>query len=78
MNGPAPRGEKNWERCTFEGAEREQLRVWSRLPLREKLLALEAMCDHARATIAWRKARGLPYIDPTTGELVGTRGSGAK
>jgi hypothetical protein len=40
--------------------------------LREKLLALEQMCDHARATIAWRKAKGLPYFDPFTGELVKT------
>jgi hypothetical protein len=59
-----------WELCTFEGAEMEQLRVWSSLPLREKLLALEEMCDHARATIAWRKAKRLPYFDPFTGELV--------
>jgi hypothetical protein len=60
----------NWESCTFEGAEREQLRVWSRLPLRNKLQALEEMCDHARATIAWRRRQGLPYIDPFTRERV--------
>jgi hypothetical protein len=66
-NDPVP---IDWERCTFEGAEREQLRRWIRLPLRDKLLALEQMSDHAQATIAWRKARGLPYFDPTTGELI--------
>jgi hypothetical protein len=60
----------DWESCTFEGAEREQLRRWSRLPLRNKLQALEEMCDHARATIAWRRREGLPYIDPYTRQLV--------
>ena len=64
------RQEIDWDSCTFEGSEREQLRVWSRLPLRQKLLALEEMGDMASETLAWRKARGLPYIDPATGELV--------
>jgi hypothetical protein len=35
-----------------------------------KLRALEEMCDHSRATIAWRRSQGLSYIDPYTGELV--------
>ena len=60
----------NWEECTFEGAEREQLRAWSRLPLRAKLLALEGMCDHAAESLEWRRSRHLAYIDPVTGELV--------
>ncbi len=60
----------DWESCTFEGAEREQLRVWSQLPLRNKLEALEEMCDHARATIERRRQQGLPYIDPYTGERI--------
>jgi hypothetical protein len=64
------RQEIDWESCTFEGAEREQLRVWSRLPLRRKLMALEEMGDLARKMLDWRKARGLPYIDPDSGELV--------
>ncbi len=64
----------DWESCTFAGAEREQLRVWSQLPLRNKLEALEEMCDHARATIEWRRRQGLPYIDPYTGEGVPGRG----
>ena len=63
----------DWSACTFEGAEREQLRVWSRLPLRRKLEALEEMCDHARRTLEERKRRGLPYIDPFTGEAVHPR-----
>lgn len=60
----------DWDSCTFEGAEREQLRRWSRLPLRNKLEALEGMCDQARATIAWRRRQSLPYIDPHTRQLV--------
>jgi hypothetical protein len=64
------RREIDWESCTFEGSEREQLRVWTRLPLRQKLMALEEMGDLASKMLGWRKSRGLPYIDPTTGELV--------
>jgi hypothetical protein len=64
------RQEIDWKSCTFEGSEREQLRVWSHLPVRRKLMALEEICDLARKTIEWRKSRGLPYIDPFTGEFV--------
>lgn len=64
------RQEIDWEACTFEGLEREQFRVWSRLPLRRKLMALEEMGDLASKMLEWRKSRGLPYIDPDTGELV--------
>ena len=64
------RQEIDWDSCTFEGSEREQLRVWTYLPLRQKLMALEEMCDLAEKMLAWRKARGLPYIDPDTGEAV--------
>jgi hypothetical protein len=64
------RQEIDWESCTFEGSEREQFRVWSRLPLRRKLMALEEMGDLAGKMLEWRKSRGLPYIDPDTGELV--------
>ena len=64
------RKEIDWESCTFEGSEREQLRVWSRLPLRRKLMALEEMGDLASKMLEWRKSRGLPYIDPDTGELI--------
>jgi len=33
----------DWELTTFEGSRREQLRRWSRLSLREILLAQEEM-----------------------------------
>lgn len=67
---PPPPPDDPWSSVTFAGAEREQLRVWSRLPLRRKLEALEEMCDLARRTVASRQRRGLPYIDPFTGEAV--------
>lgn len=60
----------DWSRTTWEGSELEQLRVWSKLTIRERLLALEELCDHARRTIQWRTERGLPYIDPYTNEVV--------
>ena len=69
------RTEIDWESCTFEGSEREQLRVWSGLPLRQKLLALEEMGEMAARMLEWHKAAGLPYIDPDTGELVKGRPS---
>ena len=68
-NETRPR-EIDWESCTFEGSEREQLRVWIRLPLRRKLMALEEMGELAGRMLEWRKVRGLPYIDPATGDLV--------
>lgn len=67
---PDPGREISWSLGTWEGAERDQLRHWVALSLREKLQALEQMCDHARPTIAWRRGKGLPYFDPETGELV--------
>jgi len=33
----------DWQITTFAGARREQLRRWSRLPLRQVVLALEEM-----------------------------------
>lgn len=46
MNKVTPAGDGqavNWELTTFAGARREQLRRWSRLPLRQVILALEEM-----------------------------------
>ena len=39
-------------------------------------MALEEMGDFANRMLEWRKQRGLPYIDPDTGELV--KGSAAQ
>jgi hypothetical protein len=60
----------DWSLCTWEGAEREQLRQWNALPLRAKLEAVEDMAKLAERFLAERRARGLPYFDPQTGELV--------
>jgi hypothetical protein len=37
------RKNSSWESCTWTGARREQLRRWSKLSLRKKLQAVEAM-----------------------------------
>jgi hypothetical protein len=59
-------------------SEREQLRVWSALPLRRKLEALEEMCDLAQRSLERRKRLGLPHIDPFSNALVpGSRLSGS-
>lgn len=43
---PSPDGEAvDWQVTTFDGARREQLRRWSRLTLRQVILALEEMED---------------------------------
>jgi hypothetical protein len=67
---PADDPSVDWSSGTSAGSELEQLRVWSALPLRRKLDALEEMCDHARRTLEQRKKRGLPYIDPFTDRLI--------
>jgi len=60
----------DWSLTTWEGSRRAQLRDAMKLTLTEKWLAVEEMADWARATIASRRERGLPYIDPYTGERV--------
>lgn len=65
----------DWSKITFEGAERENLRAWRRLSFDDKLKAAEEMNDFANEMLARRKARGLPYIDPDTGEFVRGRSS---
>ncbi len=41
--------EFDWRVTSFEGARREQLRRWARLPLEQILLAIEEMQDIAHA-----------------------------
>lgn len=41
--------EFDWRMTSFEGARREQLRRWARLPLEHILLAIEEMQDIAHA-----------------------------
>jgi hypothetical protein len=72
----APDPNIDWSLCTPQGQDLDQLRRWSALPLMARLRALEEMCDHARATIAFRQRQGLPYFDPYTGELIEGTGTG--
>jgi uncharacterized protein YigA (DUF484 family) len=57
-------------KMTFEAAEDNNLRAWRSLTLQERLLAAQDLADMYRHVIAERAARGLPYIDPATGEVV--------
>jgi hypothetical protein len=45
----SPASEFDWRVTSFEGARREQLRRWARLPLERILLAIEEMQDIAHA-----------------------------
>lgn len=45
----SPVSEFDWRVTSFEGARREQLRRWARLPLERILLAIEEMQDIAHA-----------------------------
>ncbi len=45
----SPVPEFDWRVTSFEGARREQLRRWARLPLEQILLAIEEMQDIAHA-----------------------------
>jgi hypothetical protein len=42
-NDDSKAGDIDWSLTTWEGARREQLRRWSRMPLAEMILALEEM-----------------------------------
>jgi hypothetical protein len=68
-NDPAGMG---WAQCTGEGSETAQLRVWMKLSLREKLLAVESMADLSRRMMELCQRDGRPYFDPQTGDVVTT------
>jgi hypothetical protein len=70
MSVANPDPEYLWRSGTFEGAEREQLLRWKKLTVRQRLHALDELCELARRSLARRKAEGRPYIDPHTGKLV--------
>ena len=48
----------------------EQHRAFLALSFREKMEALEGLCDLSLRLLENRHRRGLPYIDPYTGEVV--------
>ena len=60
----------DWSAGTWAGARREQLRQWSGLSLREKLLAMDELGQLAQFSMEEKARRNLPYFDPFTGELV--------
>ena len=69
MTGPSDPG-INWSLTTWKGSRRRQHQEFHALPFSRKLEIIEEMNQHALATLAQRRARGLPYIDPYTGERV--------
>jgi hypothetical protein len=58
------RKNNSWESCTWTGARREQFRRWSKLSLRKKLQAVEAMGE-----IAARFARPRRPSRPTAQKI---------
>lgn len=68
-----PDEEIDWSLTTWEGSRRAALRDWMKLTLTEKWQAVEEMADLARSMLERRRKRGLPYIDPYTGERVGSK-----
>jgi hypothetical protein len=60
----------DWSLTTWEGSPRAMLRKTMKLTLTQKWQAVEDMAEWGRATIESRRSRGLPYIDPYTGQRV--------
>jgi len=60
----------DWSVMTWKGSRLQQHREFYAFPFRRKLEVIEELDDFGRRTLEWRKSRGLPYIDPATGELV--------
>ena len=60
----------DWSQTTWTGSRAAQLLDWSRLSLFEKFKAVEELEALGMEFINRRKAKGEPYIDPDTGELV--------
>jgi len=60
----------NWGLCTWKGARRKQHQEYHAIPFSRKLEIIEEMNRYALDTLETRRASGLPYIDPYTGERV--------
>ena len=60
----------DWSLTTWKGSRLQQHREFHALPFRRKLEVIEELDDLGRQFQERRKSRGLPYIDPATGELV--------
>jgi hypothetical protein len=61
--------EIDWSLTTWKGSRLQQHREFLALPFRRKLEVIEELDDLGRRFQEWRKSRGLPCIDPATGEL---------
>ncbi len=59
-----------WEQFSSEGSELAQLKVCLAMSIRERLLALDELCELSQRMLASRQRAGLPYWDPYTGKLV--------
>lgn len=62
--------EVDWNLTTWKSSRRKQHQEFHALPFSRKLEIIEEMNRHSLATIEERRKRGLPYIDPHTGERV--------
>ena len=60
----------DWSLTTWKGSRRRQHQEFAAIPFSRKLEILEQMNRDALATLEERRARGLPYINPLTGERV--------
>jgi hypothetical protein len=65
--------EIDWSLATWKGSRRKQHQEFWALPFSRKLEIIEELNRHALATLQERRERGLPYIDPYTGERVPAR-----
>lgn len=57
---PRPEDRIDWRLCTWQGARKAQLQAFQKLSLREKLFALEELCDVSSRLISVRQQRGEP------------------
>lgn len=62
--------EIDWSLTTWKGSRRRQHEEFRAIPFSRKLEIIEEMNRFAMDTLETRRARGLPYIDPYTGERV--------
>ena len=62
--------EPDWSLTTWKGSRRKQHQDFHAIPFSRKLEIIEEMNRFGRATVEERRARGLVYIDPFTGERV--------
>ncbi|MFN2507512.1 MAG: hypothetical protein ABR589_01930 [Chthoniobacterales bacterium] len=60
----------DWSVTTWKGSRRKQHEEYRAIPFSRKLEIIEEMNRFALATLQERRARGLPYIDPYTGDRV--------